>query len=71
MSSTLHVVCCWASPPCSIVGEAIPSFHPGTSCTHTFEHFSDFDGLQYVELSLPTGYLAGGDMFHLHFEAWD
>ena len=57
--------------PHSIVGEAVPSFHLGTSYTHTSEHFSNFDGLQCTELSLPTGYLVGGDMFCLHFEGWD
>ena len=35
------------------------------------KHFSDFDGLQRVELSLPPGHLVGGDMLYLHFEAWD
>ena len=49
----------------------VPSLYPGTSYTHTFELFSDFDGLQYVELSLPAGYLAGEDLFHLYFEARD
>ena len=33
--------------------------------------FLDFDGLYCVELSLLVGYLAGGDLFYLHFEAWD
>ena len=61
----------WASPPRSIVGEVAPSFHSGTSCTHTSKHFSDFYGLQCDEPSLPVGYLAGGDMFHLYFEFGD
>ena len=64
-------ICYWASPPRSIVGEAVPSLYLGTSCTHTSERFLDFDGLQYAEFSLPTGYLVGGDMFHLYFEAGD
>ena len=67
----MRAVCCWASPPHSIVGEAMPSFYPSTSYTHTSECFSNFDGLQCAEISLPTGYLASGDLFHLHFEAWD
>ena len=69
MPSTLHgAVCCWVSPPYSIAGETVPSFHPSISCTHISERFLDFDGLQCAELSLPTRYLAGGDLFHLHFE---
>ena len=54
--------------PHSIVGKAVPSFHSGTSCIHISEHFSNFDGLQCVEFSLPVGYLASGDLFHLYFE---
>ena len=57
--------------PHSIVDEVVPSFHSGTSYTHTSERFSDFDGLQYTELSLPAGCLASGDLFHFYFEAGD
>ena len=67
----MGAVCCWAPPPHSIVGEVVPSFHPSTSCTHTSECFSNFDEFQCAELSLPAGYFAGGDLLHLHFEAWD
>ena len=72
MPSTLHgssLLLVFASP--FIVGEAVPSFHLGTSFTHTFKRFSDFDGLQCAELCLLTRYLTDGDLFHLHFEAWD
>ena len=33
--------------------------------------FSDSNGLQCAELSIPVGHLAGEDLFHLHFEAGD
>ena len=70
VSSTLQgSICCWASPPRSIVVEAVPSFHPGTSCTLTSERFLDFDGLQRAEFSLSARYLICGDLFHLYFEA--
>ena len=58
-----------ASPPCSIAGEAVSPLYPDTSYTHTPEHFSNFDGLQCAELSLPTRHFAGGDMLYLHFKA--
>ena len=57
----------FASP--FIIDEVVPSFHLGTSYTCASECFSDFDGMQCVELSIPTGYPAGGDLFYLHFEA--
>ena len=60
-----------ASSPHSIAGEVVPSFYQGTSCTRTSECFSNFDGLQCAELSLPAGYLTSGDMLYLHFEARD
>ena len=59
----------FASP--SHLSETVFAFYPGTSCTLTPESFSDYNKLQCVELSLPVGHLAGGDLFHLHFEAWD
>ena len=65
------VVYCWASPPRSIAGEAVPALYLGNSCTHSSESFSDFDRLLCVELSLLAGYIIGGDMLYLHFEAWD
>ena len=35
------------------------------------ERFLDSNGFQCAELSLLVGHLASGDLFHLHFEAWD
>ena len=68
---TTTSICCWALLPRSIAGEAVPSFYQGTSCARTSELHSDFDGLQCTKLSLPAGHFTGGDMLHLHFEAWD
>ena len=44
-STSLGRVFCWTSLPHLVVGEPIPTLHPGTSCAHTLERLSDLDGL--------------------------
>ena len=50
---------------------ALPALYPGTSCTCTPECFADSNGLQCAKLSILAEHLTGGDLFQLHFEAWD
>ena len=58
----------------SIVGEADNAIYftrEQSSYTRAPECFLDSNKLQCAKLSLLAGHLAGGDLFHLHFEAWD
>ena len=62
---------CRASVPRPVIGEVVFALYLGTSYTRISECFSDSNGLQCAELPLLARNLTGGDMFHLHFEAWD